>query len=51
MQQKRQLDVYNAQFLSRYGFVVQQMKDREFELLEAIDARAQEIGKISSIKF
>jgi hypothetical protein len=45
MLQKRNLDIYNAQFLSRYGFVVQQVKDREDELLAAIDARAQEIGR------
>lgn len=43
--QKRNLDIYNAQFLSRYGFVVQRVKDREVEVLEAVDARAQEIGK------
>lgn len=52
MLQKRNLDIYNAQFLSRYGFVVQQVKDREFEVLEAIEARAQEIGRfIDKIDF
>lgn len=50
MLQKRNLDIYNAQFLSRYGFVVQQVKDREIQVLEAIDARAQEIGMDMLIK-
>lgn len=51
-QQKRNLDVYNAQFLSRYGFVVQQVKDREDVVLAAVEARGQEIGRfIDKIEF
>ena len=43
--QKHNMDVYNAQFLSRYGFVVDQVKQREYEVLDAIQKRGQEIGE------
>lgn len=43
--QKHNMNVYNAQFLSRYGFVVDQVKTREAEILEAIQLRGQEIGE------
>jgi hypothetical protein len=43
--QKHNMNVYNAQFLSRYSFVVDQVKTREMEVLEAIQQRGQEIGK------
>lgn len=42
--QKHNLNVYNAQFLSRYGFIVDQVKEREYEVLDAIQKRGQEIG-------
>lgn len=45
LRQKHNMNVYNAQFLSRFGFVVDQVKQREFEVLEAIQRRGEEIGK------
>lgn len=45
--QKHNLNVYNAQFLSRYGFIVDQVKEREYEVLDAIQKRGQEIGNFS----
>ena len=50
IQQKRNLDIYNAQFLSRYGFVVQEMKDREQIVLEAIELQGWDIGWFFSRK-
>ncbi|XP_070507554.1 uncharacterized protein [Chironomus tepperi] len=44
MQQKHNMKVLNAQFLSRYGFNIEEMKDKEATVLEAIEQRAQEIG-------
>lgn len=43
--QKHNMNVYNAQFLSRYGFIVDQIKRREVEVLEAIERRGEEIGE------
>lgn len=43
--QKRNMNVYNAQFLSRYGFVVDEIKQRELQTIEAIERRGQEIGE------
>jgi hypothetical protein len=51
--QKHNMRVVNAQFLSRYGFTVQEVKDRENEILLAIEQRAIEISmknKIYSLK-
>ena len=42
--QKHNMKVLNAQFLSRYGFNIDEMKTKEAEVLEAIDQRGEEIG-------
>ncbi|KAG5671223.1 hypothetical protein PVAND_001432 [Polypedilum vanderplanki] len=46
--QKHNMKVINAQFLSRYGFSVQEVKDKEAEVLEAIEARGVEINNPNS---
>lgn len=44
VRQKHNMKVLNAQFLSRYGFNIDEMKTKEAEVLEAIEQRGQEIG-------
>lgn len=46
--QKHNMKVLNAQFLSRYGFTIEEVKDKEAEVLAAIEAHGQEIGKFFS---
>jgi hypothetical protein len=47
--QKHNMKVLNAQFLSRYGFTIEEVKDKEAEVLAAIDARGVEIGEFAHI--
>lgn len=44
VKQKHNMNVLNAQFLSRYGFNIDEMKTKEAEVLEAIEQRGVEIG-------
>lgn len=44
-QQKHNMRVLNAQFLSRYGFTVDEMKVQEAAVLEAIVQRGEELGR------
>ncbi|CAG9806903.1 unnamed protein product [Chironomus riparius] len=47
-QQKHNMKVLNAQFLSRYGFNIDEMKTKEGEVLEAIEQRGEETGNPDS---
>jgi hypothetical protein len=45
LQQKTNMKIFNAQFLSRYGFILDEINNRTQEINDAIEERGTAIGK------